>query len=60
MNNNNLTEEQIILNAITEDIKEVTSPANRYLLTASDYLLAINSIYNTLKKAGYIKDDITN
>lgn len=60
MNNNNLTEEQIILNAITEDIKEVTSYTNRYLLTASDYLLAINSIYNTLKKSGYIKDDITN
>lgn len=60
MNNNNLTEEQIILNDITEDIKEVTSSTNRCLLTASDYLLAINSIYNTLKEAGYIKDDITN
>ncbi|ALA07002.1 hypothetical protein AXI71_gp48 [Lactococcus phage GE1] len=60
MNNSNLTEEQIILNTITEDIKGVTNYTNRYLLTASDYLLAINSIYNTLKKAGYIKDDITN
>lgn len=59
MNNNNLTEEQIILNDITQDVMDLMEYRRTHNILNIDYETAIASIYTTLMKAGYIKNDTT-
>lgn len=59
MNNNNLTEEQIILNDITEDIMDIMEYASTGGILPKPLDVLISSIYVTLWKGGYIKYDTT-